>query len=584
MRSMKPSSFRSLKCIVTAWMLGGCSLLPAKADEPADAESALAGIEYFETHVRPLLEKHCYECHSESSRPVQGGLRLDDRQLTRRGGDSGPAVVPEDLDASLMLSALRYEDYEMPPNGQLSAAEIAAIEQWIRMGAPDPRRSSADPADEANSDQDALSRWAYVTPRRHPRPQVTRVGWPTTTIDWFVLQQMESMELSPAREADRRTLIRRATYDLIGLPPNPDRVDAFVQDESPQAYERLVDELLASPQYGERWTRLWLDVARYAEDQAHIVGDDRSLCYPNAYLYRDWVIGALNADVPYDEFVTQQLAADLLPDNERNHAALGFLGLGPKYYNRGSAEVKADEWDDRIDTVTRGLLGLTAACARCHDHKFDPITMRDYYALAGVFASTRMYNCALDATRKSKDDGNTEKPEDAMHIVREGKPTDVAIAIRGDVKKRGPVVPRGFLAVLHDGHSRIFVDGSGRLELARAITDPANPLTARVLVNRAWAAHFGRGIVATPSNFGQMGQTPTHPELLDDLATRFVEQGWSLKWLHREIVLSSTYRQSSTASAEQQAKDPNNVWLSRMHRRRLDIEQWRDAMLAVTNR
>ena len=344
--------------------------------------------------------------------------------------------------------------------------------------------------------------------------------------------------------------------------------------------------LLASAHYGEHWARMWLDIARYAEDQAHIVGSDTSLCYPNAYLYRDWVIQALNDDVPYDRFVRLQLAADLLePDDDRNRVALGFIGVGPKYYRRNSPEVMADEWEDRVDVVSRGLLGLTVACARCHDHKYDPIETEDYYALAGVFASTSMFNQPLEDSKDAgkEDKKGKPKPEHAMHIIKESKPTDLPVYIRGDVNNKGPIVKRRFLQIL-DPNKTPFETGSGRLELANAIADPQNPLTARVIVNRVWGQYFDQPLVGTPSNFGTLGDGPTHPKLLDDLAVRFMENGWSLKWLHREIVLSATYGQSSTGNPKAEKADPANRLLARMPRKRMSVEQWRDAILSVSGR
>jgi hypothetical protein len=402
--------------------------------------------------------------------------------------------------------------------------------------------------------------------------------------------------------------------DLVGLPPTLDELSAFEGDQSPDAQERVVDRLLAAPHFGERLARLWLDLARYAEDQAHIVGKDESLFYPNAYLYRDWVIGALNSDLPYDRFVQLQLAADLLEgDDSPNLPALGFLGLGPKYYGRRSLQVMSDEWEDRVDIVGRGLLGLTIACARCHDHKFDPIGTEDYYALAGVFASTTMFNRPLAPEAEKSDEsakdtkefengknaaGEAKDPKQAMHIVRDGQPSDLNIFIRGSVENKGPVVPRHFLRVLCQGQPQPFASGSGRRELAEAITSPENPLTARVIVNRLWGFYFGRPLAATPSNFGTTGEPPTHPELLDDLTLRFLDSGWSLKWLAREIVSSATYRQSSSAEfgvrnsestpqsalRSPQSMDPENRLLSRMPRRRLTVEQWRDSMLAASGR
>ena len=386
-----------------------------------DAEARNAkGVEYFEKHIRPVLASQCYSCHSDQAENLKGNLRLDTRDTTQQGGDSGPAVVPGQPDASLLLSALRYEDFEMPPKGQLPPEVIAHFETWIALGAPDPRDAAKSSAP-AEIDWDAAKTyWAFQTPVRQQLPEIAKSDWPLRKIDWFTLAKMEEHGLSPNPPADKRSLVRRVWLDTIGLPPTSTAVDAFVSDESPDAFERLVDGLLGSPHFGEHWARMWLDVARYAEDQAHIVGNNQSLFYPNAYLYRDWLISAFNEDIPFDRFVRLQLAADFLePDNEQHHAALGFIGLGPKYYARGMAEVKADEWEDRVDTVTRGLLGLTVACARCHDHKFDPIETEDYYALAGVFASTRMFNMPLDDKREKKGD-EAKKSSDAMHIIKEG--------------------------------------------------------------------------------------------------------------------------------------------------------------------
>jgi hypothetical protein len=475
---------------------------------------------------------------------------------------------------------------------------IADFERWVRQGAADPRegRAAAAPSAKPFDVESAKRFWAFQPPRVHAAPEVKNAAWPRTKIDRFLLARLERAGLQPSQPADRRTWMRRVSFDLVGLPPSPEEVEAFVRDPAPDAYEKVVERLLASPHYGERWARLWLDVARYAEDQAHIVGSDQSLFYPKAYPYRDWVIRALNEDVPYDRFVRLQLAADLFePDDLSNRAALGFLGLGPKYFGRNSPAVMADEWEDRVDVVGRGLLGLTFACARCHDHKFDPIPTEDYYALAGVFAGTKMFNRPLSDKAATKD-GEASQPRDAMHVVREGKPTDLNVFVRGDVGNPGRVVPRRFPRVLCEGEPKPFRQGSGRRELAEAIASPHNPLTARVIVNRVWGQNFGRPLVGTPSNFGVLGEPPTHPELLDDLAARFMEAGWSLKWLQREIVLTAAYRQGSQsltptlspAGTEQgegaRATDPENRLLGRMNRRRLSVEGWRDALLAASGR
>jgi hypothetical protein len=543
-------------------------------------------IEFFEQKIRPVLIEHCYKCHSAGSKKVKGGLLLDTRDGIRKGGDSGPAVVPGNAGESLLLKALRYEEPQMPPAGKLPDRIIADFERWIKQGAVDPREQLATSDQPRPIDVEAGKRfWAFQPPHGHSAPQVRHSAWPRRKIDRFLLARLERAGLDPSPAADRRTWIRRLSFDLIGLPPTPEEVEAFVNDSSADAYDRLVERLLASPHYGERWGRVWLDVARYAEDQAHIVGNDQSLFYPNAYLYRDWVIRALNADMPYDRFVRLQLAADLIePATSPNRPALGFLGLGPKYYDRRSLAVMADEWEDRVDVVGRGLLGLTVACARCHDHKYDPIPTADYYALAGVFASTRMFNEPLDNRRPKRPDGQAKLPKDCLHIVREGKATDLHVFVRGDVNTQGPMVPRRFLHVLSAGEPRPFRHGSGRQELADAIAARDNPLTARVIVNRVWGQFFGRPLVGTASNFGALGDRPSHPELIDDLAVRFMDAGWSLKWLVRELVLSAAYRQSSRADTRQRAADPDNRLLGRMSRRRLSVEAWRDAILVATGR
>ena len=428
--------------------------------------------------------------------------------------------------------------------------------------------------------------WSFQKPAAPPRPEVKDKRWPRQELDYFVLARLEAKRLRPADEAEKRTLIRRVTFDLTGLPPTPEEVSAFLKDRRRDAYERLVDRLLASPRFGERMASLWLPLARYAEDQAHQVGSDTKFFYPNAYKYRDWTIAAFNRDLPYNEFIRLQLAADKL-GGTNDLPALGFIGLGPKYYNRGRLEVMADEWEDRVDTVTRTFLGLTVACARCHDHKFDPITREDYYGLAGVFASTKMVNKAPGGTAPKED--NSEKDTKVkvdpaiMHIVEDDtKPQDLNVFIRGNVQRKGKIAPRQFIRVLATENSVAFTNGSGRVELAAAIASPDNPLTARVMVNRVWGMFFGKGIVDTPSNFGHSGQPPSDQVLLDFLATHFIDQGWSVKTLAREIALSSTYRQQARFNAKNAAIDSANDSVWRMNRRRLSIEQWRDSLLFIS--
>ncbi|NND99630.1 MAG: DUF1553 domain-containing protein [Pirellulaceae bacterium] len=580
-----------------------CLILPAIAlavgwGDCGNNRSTLLGsepdpqqIEFFERKIRPVLVKHCYECHSADSDVVQGGLRLDHADAMIRGGDMGAAVTPGKPDESLLLTAIRYEEMEMPPAGPLDESIVQDFQRWIEMGAADPRTDQV-AADDNQQDSidwsDAKSFWAFQSPTQHPAPRTTDTRWTANKVDAFILHALESNDIKPGAMADRPALIRRITFDLIGLPPTAAEVDRFVDDVRPDAYRRLVDRLLSDPRQAERWTRMWLDVVRYAEDQAHIVGGNDSLTYPNAYLYRDWVIDSFANDLPYDEFLRMQLAADLIaPEATDSHLALGLLGLGPKYYRRNDATVMADEWEDRVDTISRGLLGLTVACARCHDHKFDPIPTSDYYALAGVFAGTEMFNRPIDATESSGKEidknGQAKKPQQAVHIVRDGDPRDLNIMIRGDANVLGDIAPRGFLTVLSPDDGTRFTDGSGRAELADAIVDQSNPLTARVIVNRVWMRMMGKPLVATPSNFGALGQRPSHPELLDDLAARFMDNGWSVKWLQRELALSSTYRQSSEIQPSKMAIDPSNRLYWRMPRRRLGAEAYRDALLSVSD-
>ena len=602
-------------------------------------------IEYFERKVRPLLAKRCFACHSKHAKTVQGGLKLDSAASLRKGGDSGPAVAPGNPDESLLISAIRYEDLEMPPKGKLPPAEIAELTAWVKRGAPFPADSTLpDRGEEGIDFATAREFWSFRPVEKQPEPEPNNSTWPRKRIDRFVLAAMQREGLASSDEADRATLLRRLCFDLTGLPPTPADVDAFVKDNSADAYEKQVERLLNSPHFGERWGRMWLDLARYTDRTASWLDSTGQ-----AHLYRDWVVRAMNDDVPYDQFVHRQLATDLMPETgPEDTPALGFLGLSPNYWKELKLPIEiikvivADEWEERVDAVSRTFLGLTVACARCHDHKFDPITQKDYYALAGVFASCRIserpvisaelfepvriarqevaklekqitalkkkkpqpadeiakLTSKIDELKKTPHYDTPMAPglvEEALYVERAGKTPqdgtklvykpgakDLHLFIRGNPNRLGELVPRQFLQVLSHKDSQRFQQGSGRLDLAKAITGEASSLAARVLVNRVWLAHFGQGLVATPSNFGQSGERPSHPELLDDLATRFIENGWSLKWLHRELVLSATYRQSSRADDARSEKDPGNRWFSRMNRRRLDVEAWRDSMLTAT--
>ena len=606
------------------------------------------GIDFFEKKVRPVLVEHCHSCHA--GKKEKGGLRLDTPDAIRKGGDSGPAVKAKDESSLLLQMVAHAPDVPaMPPEKTLPAAAVADLRKWVMMGAPLPATAPV------AARPDPRVHWAFKPLAEVAAPKASDPTWPLTKADAFVLKKLDDLKRTPAPPADRRTLLRRAYLDLIGLPPTFEQVEAFAADKRPDAYEKVVDELLASPRFGEKWARHWLDVARYAED--HSTGE--STCKPPRFphRYRDWVIAAFNADVPFDRFVKLQLAADLTPNTKSEDlAALGFLGLSPVYHKepRLSKDViggiLADEWDERVDAIARGFLGLTVACARCHDHKFDPISTKDYYALAGVMANTQLAErplkldagadphaltvvraelldttqrigamkegrgaatdkAALDARVKALEARVTElKAKEklidtvsAANVVRDagtwvngddpdftrieyksGQFRDLPVFIRGEVTRPGVVVPRRFLTALSAGEPKPFTAGSGRRELADAIVTDARGLTARVFVNRAWGWVFGRALVTSPSNFGVLGDRPTHPELLDDLAARFVAKGWSVKWLVRELVLSAAYRQSSRHDEKAAAADPDDRWLWRAPRKRLELEQWRDATLQVS--
>jgi mono/diheme cytochrome c family protein len=571
-------------------LLAATGIRAAENKPPSPAQ-----IEFFEKKVRPVLADQCFKCHGPDKQ--KGGLRLDSRAALLVGGDSGPAIVPGKPEASLLVKAVAHaEDVsQMPPKGKLAAEQVAALTAWIKDGAAWPETAAAAIRPVVTdrglqvTDKDRQF-WSFRPVADPPLPVVRNASWCKTPIDRFVLARLEEKGLQPAAAADKRTLIRRVTFDLIGLPPTPAEIDAFMADNSSGAFAKVVDRLLANPHYGERWARHWLDVARYGEDQAHTF---QSRKYPNGFRYRDWLVGAFNADLPYDRFIKEQIAADLLdgPGKPERLAALGFFALGPVYYGDPK---KLDQIDDRIDTLCRGFLGLTVACARCHDHKFDPIPTRDYYALAGIIAGTEYVEEPLvppevveEAKRKQTEQEKKNKVPPKypfIHALKEGpQPITMRVHVRGNPETLGEEEPRHFLTVL-SADPQPFMHGSGRLDLAEAIASRENPLTARVMVNRIWQHHFGKGIVRTPSNFGSLGERPTHPELLDYLARRFVASGWSIKALHREILLSATYQQSSRYEARAYEVDPDNRLLWHVSRRRLEVEAWRDAMLAVSGR
>jgi hypothetical protein len=629
---------------------------------------------FFEKEIRPLLVEKCQKCHGKDK--VRGGLRLIGRDQLLQGGDTGPAVVPGKPEESLLIQAIGYRgELKMPPKGKLPEKDIARLKRWVALGALWPDAAQTTPAAGGTFKITAEQRrwWAFQPVRPVPPPAIKNEAWPRSVIDRFILAELEAHGMIPAAPADRRTLLRRASFDLTGLPPTPEQMDAFLQDDSPDAFARVVDQLLASPAYGERWGRHWLDIVRYADyyqANPHEHGSADKFELFEAYRYRDWVVDAFNRDMPYDQFVRQQIAGDLLPSPKgepvypEGLTATAFLSLGS--WDHGDADkdkLVSDIVDDQIDTVGKAFLGLTLGCARCHDHKFDPIAQTDYYGLAGIFYSThilanvgakgdhsvigrvplvareyvqkyQLQAKELEGLAKEIHDRASQRllpqlldlatagpaaPLSAAAIARSaaalaklngkrdalqkvqlpappltlaaqegGTPgglftgiQDVPLHIRGSYTRLGPVVPRHLPVLFAGEHQPPITHGSGRLEIARCVSAADNPLTARVLVNRIWQHHFGEGIVRTPDNFGKLGQVPTHPALLDWLAARFIEDGWSIKKLHRRILLSAAYQQASVVPPESLHKDPENRWFGRMNARRLEAEAIRDAMLCA---
>ncbi len=778
----------------------------ARADEKGKTAKAAApspeAAEFFEARIRPILVEKCLNCHGEKKQ--SSSLRLDSREAMLRGGDSGPAVAPSQPAESLIIQAVTYKDenLKMPPKGKLPEAEVAMLTQWVAMGAPWPAGPKGGKL--AAGKDPAADHWAFRPLRPSPTPTVKDSSWIAAPVDAYILAGLEARGLKPSPAADRRTLIRRATLDLWGIPPTPEEVEAFENDRSPEAWSRLIDRLLASPRYGERWGRHWLDVARYADTKGYVFTQERR--YPYSFTYRDYVIDAFNNDLPYDRFIMEQIAADRLPMGEgdqkdtRPLAGMGFLTVGRRFLLDQNEII-----DDRIDVVCRGLLGLTVSCARCHDHKYDPIPTDDYYSLYGIFASSvepeelpvieapgahrersAEFNRKLEAAKKARDDYLTARideirqdfadrfsrylraawdlnleprnpktderaladklnsrrlraavavwrrhlqdaaaandavlapwhafaavptkdfaakaeevrrkltappaagakapsvhplvarivlgkavasmndvaaryvelfaaleakqkappagalPEPEWESLRQAifgpkgllsladvpngrrflldqtqrnqyealngaidrlnasdpsaplramvmkdapNPVEPHVFLRGNPGRPGKQVPRRFLQVLAGPDAPAFKQGSGRLELARSIADPKNPLTARVLVNRVWHWHFGKGLVTTPSDFGLRSDPPSHPELLDDLASHFIADGWSIKTLHRRIMLSNAYRQSSLPRPDAAEVDPENRLVWRFNPQRLDFEAMRDSVLATS--
>jgi cytochrome c553 len=776
----------NLPRLLPAVAVAGLLSLPAAADP---------GTDFFEKKIRPVLAEHCLKCHSAqaaAAKKLKGGLLLDSRDGLLRGGDSGPAVVPGKPADSLLLMALKYDgDTQMPPAGKLPDAVIADFEAWVKMGAPDPRTAAGPRKQVGLSLDEGRKFWAYQPVQNPPPPAVKDATWPAADIDRFILAALEAKGLSPAADAERVTLARRVYFDLVGLPPTPEQIDAFIKDQDPKAFEHLVDRLLASPQFGERWGRHWLDVARFGESLTL-----RGFVLKEAWRYRDYVIDAFNNDLPYDRFVREQIAGDLLPaatvaDRRRQLVATTFLALGnTNLEEQDKAQLRMDVVDEQLDVITKGFLAQTVTCARCHDHKFDPIPTADYYALAGILRNAKAMEHAnvskwievplpgspeeeavfkrhdeavaalqktiaaakakagpvaakvipvadvpgivvddthakkvgewqrskfsghyigdgyvhdqnagkgaktltfqpdlpgagkyevrlaydagasradhvpvtvfsadgertvhIDMTKAPPIDGRyvslgeyrvekngqgyvivsnegttghvtvdavTYIPADAprakrepvgtksgdtvkaleaelkqlhetgpkrpmvMTVVEEAKIEDAKVHVRGSVHNLGAIAPRGFLKVCASGPGRrLPASQSGRKELAEWVVSKDNPLTARVFVNRAWHHLFGAGLVRTTDNFGTTGERPSHPELLDHLASRFVADGWSMKQLVRSMVLSRAYRQAGSNPAAATA-DPENRLFGRANHRRLEAECIRDAMLSVS--
>ena len=552
-------------------------------------------VQFFENKVRPLLANRCFKCHGE--RKQEGGLRLDSRAALLQGGDSGRAAELGKPEDSLLVKAVKYEELEMPPDGRLGEREVETLVQWIQMGAPWPGSQDAPLTPRKHglkiTDEDRAY-WAFQPIKRPDLPAVRDARWVRNGIDRFVLAKLEENEFAPSKDTTRRELIRRVYLDLIGLPPTYEQVQAFISDEAPHAYERLVDQLLASPRYGERWGRHWLDVVRFAQSD----GYERDAEKPQAWMYRDYVIRAFNADKPFDLFVREQLAGDeFAQPTDDSITATAFYRLLP--WDDEPADKRQAEWDeldDLVGTTGQVLLGLTIGCARCHDHKFDPIPQKDYYALTAFLRNIRRFGKDKSPTHYTpdKDAILVSLPSGSGQTLAVTQRADVAfptkILIRGDSGNPGAEVQPGFVQVLCNDPADAIAKlpepkkdapaWGRRTVLADWITDPQHPLTTRVFVNRLWHYHFGRGIVATPNDFGRSGLRPSHPKLLDWLATELVRRDWTLKQMHRLIVTSSTYRQSSRANNSKAFDaDPGNQLLWRQNLRRLEAEAIRDSIL-----
>lgn len=653
------------------------------------ANPGTAGDAFFETKVRQLLQKRCFECHSHESK-IKGGLALDSRSGWEQGGDNGPAIRPGNLTESLIIKAVRYgdKDYEMPPKGKLPAEEIAILEQWVQQGAADPRVSQPGTKKRIIDIEEGRKHWAFQPVNNSPPPPVANASWPLDPVDSFILARLEQTSLRPVADADRYTWLRRVSLDLTGLPPKPEDIASFVKDNAPNACEKVVDRLLNSPAFGARWARHWLDLTGYAD----MVGTSNNVFAEHAWRYRDYLINAFNTDKPFDEFVREQIAGDLIPTDSterraENITATGFLMLGDvEIVNPDKGKMEADHIDSQISKIGTVFMGMTIGCVRCHDHKFDPIGLEDYYGIAGMLRSSpsthkipfgvwsQLNTTDLPetpqqlATRQKREAAHAQeltelKAKQAKltaektsvlaelaqpakvqetHVsapvssqttggsisvapvtadketlakrrdeitellkklaaeiqhreffqsevpkafaMRDGEsPADMPVYIRGNPYAPGPVIPRGAVRVASwEAFSQIPPGQSGRLQLAHWLADKRNPLTARVVANRVWQKLFGEGLVRSVDYFGARGEEPSHPELLDHLAARLMREGWSQKKFIRSLVLSRTYRMSSTNDSLAIKTDPDNRLLWRMNRQRLDAEALRDALLSVS--
>ena len=626
-------------CAMTLWLLVAV-FFSANLVASQPAAKAVLHTEFFESKIRPLLANRCYECHSASATRLKAGLRLDSREAILRGGDSGAAIVVGHPEDSILTKRVQASaDERMPPEGKgdLNESEIQALIEWVRLGAPWPKGGEAGPALTGYDWTRMREHWSWQSVQRPVPPLVDEGARVKNAIDQFVVAGLQRAGLRQPEPATATLFVRRVFLDLLGLPPSPEEWIHWVGRLSAAdsgnlndlAVRELLDELLGREQYGERWGRHWLDVARYS-DVGGWSQDNRSR--PKSWQYRDWVVRSFNRDMPYNEFVRNQIVGDKIGQDEA--IGTGFFALGPSYSSDGGdpdsiAQAKSETLDDRVDTFSRAFLAMTVSCARCHDHKFDPIPIEDYYSIAGVFNNAgegehplvdegvvQRYNEYQGSIRKLKDlidqlrrkasdekrklneaedqqikdweqesavlKGKAPAKYEFAHTLHDRDSKDMNVALRGKLLKPGPIAKRRFLRIVAGEQREHFDRGSGRSQLADAVVDRRNPLTARVMVNRVWLNHFGRALVRTPSNFGILGETPTHPQLLDWLADAFVESGWSLKALHRLIMSSATYRGSSHFDDSAFRRDGDNRSLWRMNPRRMDAETWRDSLMAVT--